>query len=92
MIELSSKYVRIDDVVTFLSGDRLLIHNLLDDTFATVGETGKFIWELLDGNTSGIDIVARMCSNFDVPKEVAESDCKEFLEELIASKLIARRS
>ena len=68
----------------------MIVHNLLDDSFAVVKGPGRLIWDSLDGNTSVGDIIEKICEKFDVARETAEHDCKQFVEMLLNSDLVTK--
>ena len=53
-----------------------------------LNEIGAQIWALADGSRSVRDIVAALCSAYDVPPAVAEADTLAFLVELQQKGLI----
>jgi len=46
------------------------------------------VWELMEGDASGQEILDVIVSEFDVEKEAAEKDLKDFLAQLEERKLI----
>lgn len=48
----------------------------------------KFLWEELRSEKSFDELLDAMLKNYDVPKEEAETDLKEFLEQLVENGLI----
>jgi Coenzyme PQQ synthesis protein D (PqqD) len=48
----------------------------------------EFIWERLDGRRSVGFIIEEVASRFDVERERAESDMREFVDELAAAGLV----
>jgi hypothetical protein len=84
---------RIDQVVVRdIAGETLLIpirSNVaqLDSVFV-LNETGKFIWENIDGTNSVHGIVTLMCDTFEVAGEEAEADVTEFVGLLASAGLV----
>jgi hypothetical protein len=52
------------------------------DHILNLNRVGAFIWEQLDGHTSGARIVDRLTEHFDVARPRAEADYLEFLSAL----------
>lgn len=73
-----------DTYVIVPSGD-----NLLDfSAMITINETGAFIWNLLLEDADIDFIVDKMCSEFEVDKDVAYDDVVEFVNILKEKKVI----
>jgi hypothetical protein len=82
------------EVVARLIEGQLLIVPLvsgvgdLEDELYTLNETGRAIWEKLDGSRT-IDQVAReMSCEFDVAEDAARLDVINLVEELLGRKLL----
>jgi hypothetical protein len=54
------------------------------DGLFTLTRVGAFIWELLDGASSGERIVDSLLGRFEVERARAEDDYREFLEKLLS--------
>jgi len=52
------------------------------DSILNLNRVGAFIWEQLDGKTSGTAIVERLVTRFEVDHARAEADYLEFVETL----------
>lgn len=62
------------------------------DAIFTLNRVGAFIWDHLDGRTSGETIVAAMVEGFDVDRTQAESDYESFLAQLLQIQAVAEDS
>lgn len=84
LFELKSKYItrEIGDelVLVPLSGNVAQMNVLF-----TLNETGKFIWEQLDGKNTMEDIIALLVQEFDVEAETAKIDVETFLNKIAAT-------
>jgi Coenzyme PQQ synthesis protein D (PqqD) len=60
------------------------------DHILNLNRVGTFIWEQLDGRTSGAAIVERMTGRFEVDRDRAEADYLEFLGELREVEAVVR--
>ncbi|MDX1696796.1 MAG: PqqD family protein [Thiohalobacterales bacterium] len=54
----------------------------------TLNPTASFIWQLLDGNTSGDDIARQLAEQYDIDIRVAENDVRCAIKEMSDLKLI----
>ncbi len=50
----------------------------------TMNETGKFIWENIEENTTSDDIIKMLTETFDVDETTAQHDLENFIERLFA--------
>lgn len=91
-----SRLSRLDQVVVRdIAGETLLIpirSNIaqLDSVFV-LNETGKFIWENLDGSKSLHGIVTLLCDTFEVEGNEAEADVDEFVGLLASAGLVTEK-
>jgi hypothetical protein len=53
----------------------------------SLNPVGTLIWDLADGNNTQEQILAAVCSEFDVRREPAASDLEEFVETLAGKNL-----
>ncbi len=56
----------------------------------TLDPVAEFIWQDMDGTRRMKDIRDRLLDLFDVGRETADSDIREFIEELLEAELIRR--
>jgi len=54
----------------------------------SLNPVGTLIWEMADGKNSREEILAAVCSEFDVSSELASSDLAEFVETLAGKNLL----
>ena len=54
-----------------------------------LNELGSFIWDILPEAESEEQIVNRILDEYDVTREIAEADTKEFLDKLREMKILA---
>lgn len=65
-----------------LAGE-MMVMNSLDSTFFTLNEVATAIWQAADGRTPLREIVRnRVCEQFDVDPEQAQTDAEQFVAEL----------
>jgi hypothetical protein len=58
------------------------------DSIFNLNQTASFIWNRIDGQTTFGQIVAQVCSEFDVLPEAAEVDARQFIAALQEAGLI----
>jgi hypothetical protein len=94
-ISLSERFRRSEDVVARkIAGEFILVPIVrrsadLDSIF-DLNSVGSFIWERLDGYTSGQEIVHVLTEEFDVSEVQAAEDYRVFLEQLSSIGVVAR--
>ena len=67
------------------------IGNMEDELF-TLNETGKVIWEQIDGQKKLQDVVEELSDGFEVSGEEIKEDIMGFLEELLKRRIIVEVS
>jgi hypothetical protein len=58
------------------------------NAMVTTNETGAFLWEKLQTETTEKELLDALTSEYDVDEETAKADIAEFLEELKKGKLL----
>ena len=92
--KLSNVYQVSDVVVARVIEGELIIVPLiagigdLEDELFTLNETGKAIWNKLDGKKDLLNVVEELASEYDVPKSQIEHDVLGFVEELNRRKIL----
>jgi hypothetical protein len=82
------------DVVARLIEGQLLIVPLvsgvgdLEDELYTLNETGRAIWEKLDGSRTIDEVAREMAREFDVAEDTARLDVINLVEELLGRKML----
>lgn len=82
-----------DVVVREIEGELIIvplasgIGDMEDDLFS-LNETGRAIWDKLDGVKTVEDVITELTGEFDVPKSEIEKDVTGFLTELMRRKMI----
>ena len=93
-VSLDTVYTPSEDVVSRNIEDELLIVPLvsgigdMEDELFTLNETGRAIWELLDGQKSLRDVVKELEAEFDAPAGEIEGDVIGFVEELLKRGMV----
>ena len=91
---LQSTYVSSEDVVARdIEGELIIvplvagIGDMEDDIF-TLNETGRGIWDKLDGQKSLRDVVEELSAEFEAPPREIEEDVMGFVGELLKRGII----
>ena len=88
-VNLESTYAISEDVVSReIEGEILIVPLVsgigdMEDELFNLNETGKAIWERLDGQKSLKEVIEELSGEFDAPEEEIEQDVKGFVEELL---------
>ena len=80
-----SKNEEIDD--TDLDGEKVMM-NLDKGQYFMMNEVGSRIWELIEGNTSIVNIIETLTNEYEVDEETCENTVMEFLGRLKDAELI----
>lgn len=78
--EIAGDYVIIPIGRTVLSFNGLI----------TVNEIGAFLWNLLQGDVTKEDLVAKVLDEYEVDEETAREDIQEFLDTLVSGGILER--
>lgn len=76
-----------DHIVAEVDHEVILMHTV-SGRFFSLTDTGRRVWELLDGPTKVSDIVGKIQSEFDVGLSECESDILDLLNDLQQRTLI----
>jgi len=92
-IEDDSKYRRSQDILFRAVADELVIVPASQDSsnnnaLFTLKGSGKLIWEMLDGQNTVAQLVERLISEYDAPRDQIRQDVMAFMEELAMRGLI----
>jgi hypothetical protein len=93
-IELKDVYAPSDDIVARLVAGEFVIIPItsgigdMEDELYTLNDTGKAIWDKLDGKKTLKKITEELSSEFQSETSVVQKDCLGLLEELLQRKMI----
>jgi hypothetical protein len=93
-VSLSSKYIVSENVVARdVQGEFIIIPIASgvggqEDEIFTMNETGRAIWDRLDGKRVLKNVIDGLSSEFDGPKEDIEKDVLGIMGELLKRKMI----
>ncbi len=92
-VSLKDAYTRSDRMVGRRVADEYILvpivgHGAELDGIYNLSRVGAFIWELLDGQHSGEEVVEALVGRFDVDRATAETDYGSFLAKLISIRAV----
>jgi Coenzyme PQQ synthesis protein D (PqqD) len=93
-VSLDGLYKVSEDVVARTIEDELIIVPLvagigdLEDELFTLNETGKAIWNRLDGKKTLRDILRELSAEFEAPAGEIEQDLIGLVEELVKRRIL----
>jgi hypothetical protein len=88
MISSDSIPVPVNGLCVRELGDTIIIITESGDELHSLDEAGGFIWRLIDGKTTVMHIIEKMCQEYDVDRSRAEHDLTNFLSSLKEKNLI----
>ena len=94
MVDLDSSYAPSDDIVAREIEGELIIVPLvsgigdMEDELFTLNETGKAIWEKIDGKKRLKDVVEDLSMEFEAPEGEIEKDVVGLMEELLKRRMV----
>jgi hypothetical protein len=68
--------------------DEAIVVNFQNSFFYNLNPVGTFIWERCDGQHTLDQITAELSEEYEVSREVAAEDCREFIESMIGQGLL----
>ena len=80
---------RAEDIPWNVVDDEVVLLNLDSGHYYSLNESGRRIWELLDGENTIPDIIGVICEEFNVDQEKAVKDINELIDELLNEKLVS---
>jgi hypothetical protein len=87
-------YIPSDDIVAREIEGELIIVPLvagigdMEDELFTLNETGKAIWDQLDGKTSLSKVITTLSQDYDAPASEIESDVLGLVQELVRRRML----
>lgn len=92
-MDLNSIYRKREDIVTRqIAGETILVpirSNLADmQRLFSLNTAAEYIWQQLDGKRNLKEIHDGILANFEVEKEQADSDIREFISQLMDAAII----
>ena len=88
VIELTSKIVRVDDLMSSPVDDEIVILNMAKNNYIGLDDIGRFIWEILVSPCRVDELCNRLSKDFAATPQEISADVLPFLEELRQEGLI----
>ncbi len=88
MIERSAMLRRTDDQVSAPLDEWLVMMDVDAGKYYLLDEIASFVWTRLEKPTSVAELVAELCSRYDVSAERCEADVLPFLDQLHEKGLV----
>lgn len=95
-IRMDAAYMPSEDVVARKIGDELIIVPLIagvgdmEDELYTLRETGREIWDRLDGKKTLQEIAAELSEGFEAPPGKIEQDVAGLVAELLKRRIVVQ--
>ena len=95
-IQLDAVYAKSEEVVAReIKGELVIVPMAkgigdMEDELYTLNETGRELWDRLDGKCTLGDIVAAFEDDYDADREVIRQEVSALLEELIKRKMLVK--
>lgn len=93
-VDLNRVYMPSEDVVARVIENEIIIVPLvsgigdMEDEIYTLNETGRLIWEKLDGQKKLKDVLTELAAEFDSPLQEIEKDVIGFVQELTKRRML----
>jgi hypothetical protein len=87
-IELSTRIVRVEDLMTAPADRDLVILNLVRNNYVALNDVGHRIWELLRTPCRVDELCQQLSQEFDATPEQIAADVLPFLNELHTENLL----
>lgn len=97
-INIDKIYVPSEAIVARVIEGELIIVPLvagigdMDDELFTLNETGKAIWENLDGKTKLKAVIEKLSDDYDAPPELIQIDVLGLVNELVKRRMLVEQS
>jgi hypothetical protein len=88
MSSLPPRWQRIPDAITSVVDGDLVILNLSRNHYVALNPVGRAVWELLEQPRALPDLVAALCTRFDVTEAQCRQEVEPFVAELASDQLI----
>lgn len=87
-MELNTSIKRGEDYVFNEVDGELVMMNIETGSYASMNETGKSIWGLLEEPKSVEQVLQSLTEEYEISLEAAQKDVLPFLEQLLAQKIV----
>ncbi len=88
IIQPGDKITRDPDMLASKMDDEYVMMSVEQGEYYGLDETGSLIWELLEHETTPLEIIKNLITEYDVQKEQCNEETMHFLNELYQKGLI----
>jgi hypothetical protein len=93
-VDLNKVYIPSEDVVARVIENEFIIVPLasgigdMEDEIYALNQTGKYIWDALDGKKNLNDVVEKLCKEFNSIPENIKNEVSRFITELFKRRIV----
>ena len=87
-MELTLKIARSDNFVFNEVDGELVMMNIETGAYASLNETGKSIWTLLDAPKSLSEVVSSLVEEYEIDQATCEKEVMPFVENMLKSEVL----
>lgn len=87
---LSARWTISDQAIANRVGDEMVVLHLANGTYFGLDSIGALLWEGLQTGASASTVCNQILERYEIDRETAENDLRQFLRELASSDLIAQ--
>jgi hypothetical protein len=87
-MELTQKIARSDNFVFNEVDGELVMMNIETGAYASLNETGKSIWTLLDAPKSLSEVVSSLVEEYEIDQATCEKEVMPFVENMLKSEVL----
>ncbi len=88
MSDLKDVPVQTEGFCVRVLGEETIFLARKGDVIHSLDAVGSFIWQTMDGSRTLAEIIDLICTEYEVPREVAEADLLAFADEMLAKDLV----
>ena len=85
----TTRFAISDDTVAEEIEGELVILDLQGDVYFSLNPVGRVIWEAIADEESFGEVVDRICEEFEVDRETASHDARDFLKDALERELLS---
>ncbi|MBI5788382.1 MAG: PqqD family peptide modification chaperone [Candidatus Schekmanbacteria bacterium] len=89
MLEINAVFHRTQETPWNTIDNEAVVLNLDNGHYYVLNETGRRVWELLDGERTIGQIAALICEEYEAQEQQAQTDIVKLLEEMLSEGLVA---
>lgn len=87
---LNARWTISDQAIANSVGDEMVVLHLANGTYFGLDPIGALLWEGLQNGALASTVCDQILERYEIDRETAEDDLRQFLNELVNSDLIAQ--